>query len=671
MNETASYEKWIWTELVGFDNTSGDQGVSAYIDNLGFQPEAICLFVSSPDFILLHPKLAEDATLPKDCCTYAAHSFNDERKCQEWTGKQVRDLISNLHKHNVRVFVSVMTWYTHNKFHQEWVEDHKEMLAWENVGPEPSNNINPLKRLRDGSYFEDFFLNQLLDVMHYYGFDGWHAADGWGPAMNNIYDADFSDDMVEQFVRARGVCLPEKMMLPCAGPEHDERVACKDRADWIWRNLRRDWIEFYTDRWQSFFRKICSKLREEQKSVMVNSAMTRDPFEAIFRFGVDYKKLVDAGIDGFVVETGAAAQDLVSGDRIRHYDYLASFMLIRAYVPETKLVFLHVIQDHCENFNGLGHMPTAIEKEVIAISGLRHYNCNGEFVRSADGFLVCLGDSLLASEWSWLHSVWDTGFAGDSIEANGPTLVWSDSALYNQLEDFSKTRRWHLQKILFNLMQRGAQIQGTVNVNDVKKISGPVLIINPATFTAEELSKAFAKNNRQILAIGTMSEHMPKSDYSFEDSCGDYPLSCWMYGDCEGFEYTPGDDIEDELQKDVMDIVDAHFFINELEVRTVTEKFLEACVAAVGRMSGDIKLIEGQDYNKLLAYKQKDGSYRLYIKSDSHYYTKATIDMGREVISAKSVTAYPYAPIDIQGNILKDVAVPNKGIVILSVKTID
>ncbi len=663
-----SYEKWIWTELVGFDNISPDLGVGKYLDTLEFQPEAICLFVSAADFILKHPEVGKDGALPIDCCTYAAHSFNEDRKCQNWTQVQVRDLITELHRHGVGVYVSVMTWYGHNRFHEEWVEDHKEVLAWENVGHDVSNNINPLKRFKDGTYFEDFFLKQLIDVIHYYGFDGWHAADGWGCAMNNIYDADFSDDIIDQFLTATKISLPAEYSGLYAGPEHDDREANKARADYIWRNLRVEWIEFWVERWYSYFKKITDALHNEDKKVMVNSSLTRDPFEAIYRFGIDYKRLVDAGIDGFVVETGAAAQDLVSGDRNRHYDYTSTFMLIRAYAPDTKLIFLNVIQDHCENFDGLRHMPTAIEKEVLALSNLHYYDRNGKLQRSADGMLVCLGDSIEKHEWKWLHDLWELGFSGETKSANGPTLVWSDSALRKQLDDFNATRKWHTQKILHNLTQRGVPIQTTVNVKDVDKITGPLLLINPNTFTKEELRKVFKIKNRPIIVIGGKSSSLPDPDYYFEDAVRPTSLSCYVYGDYDLYEYEIIEGYEDELTMDVYNIVEAHFFINELATRTVSDAFLEACVAAILNISGSIKITEGQDCIKLLAMEQQNGNYRLLLKSDSHYYSKASIDMGKQVLSAKSVTRYPFAPITIEDTMLKNIAVPNKGAVILNVK---
>ena len=63
---TKNYELWIWTELVAFDHKKEDMGVKSYLDILGFTPHAICLFVSSPDFILLYSDEDYNSVLPKD-----------------------------------------------------------------------------------------------------------------------------------------------------------------------------------------------------------------------------------------------------------------------------------------------------------------------------------------------------------------------------------------------------------------------------------------------------------------------------------------------------------------------------------------------------------------------------------------------------------------------------
>lgn len=46
-----SCEKWVWVELLAFDNASPDYGVRGYIDNAGFVPGVVSFLMSSADFV--------------------------------------------------------------------------------------------------------------------------------------------------------------------------------------------------------------------------------------------------------------------------------------------------------------------------------------------------------------------------------------------------------------------------------------------------------------------------------------------------------------------------------------------------------------------------------------------------------------------------------------------
>ncbi len=81
------HERWIWTELIGFDNEQPDQGVGEYVDNAGFTPHGICLMLTSPDFVLSHEDVGEEITLAEDFCSRDGHEFNPHRERQAWTNR--------------------------------------------------------------------------------------------------------------------------------------------------------------------------------------------------------------------------------------------------------------------------------------------------------------------------------------------------------------------------------------------------------------------------------------------------------------------------------------------------------------------------------------------------------------------------------------------------------
>ena len=55
------YDKILWMELIGLDNRQSDMGIKAYVDNLGFVPDAVSIFMWSPDFVHFHDGLDADA----------------------------------------------------------------------------------------------------------------------------------------------------------------------------------------------------------------------------------------------------------------------------------------------------------------------------------------------------------------------------------------------------------------------------------------------------------------------------------------------------------------------------------------------------------------------------------------------------------------------------------
>ena len=47
-----SYQKWIWIELIGFDNTLPDYGVQNYLDRCKFIPDGASLLLTWTEFVL-------------------------------------------------------------------------------------------------------------------------------------------------------------------------------------------------------------------------------------------------------------------------------------------------------------------------------------------------------------------------------------------------------------------------------------------------------------------------------------------------------------------------------------------------------------------------------------------------------------------------------------------
>ncbi len=325
------YETWLWIELIGFDNTLPDFGVQAYLDNAGIVPDAASLFVFNPEFVHSHNGMAEDRVLPFDCSTYGGHPHGYDRDRQDWTKLQVKALVDELHRHGIEVFFSVMDIFAV----QEWVADHPEVLHVNRDG-QRMGSVCGWKRLSDGTWYEDFFARQVGRVLSDYGFDGFHQADGYCHPRLPLYDGDFSDDMIAQFVEATAVALPDGM----GDVSGDEPAVIGARAEWIWRNARREWIEFYCQRFARFCGKVADAVHAKGKRVILNNALTRDPFQARYRYGVDYALLKQAGVDGFIIEMVAPGVALGAEGGVEanpHYDFQAMLLTIKAHVGDMTL----------------------------------------------------------------------------------------------------------------------------------------------------------------------------------------------------------------------------------------------------------------------------------------------------------------------------------------------
>ncbi|MEW6359365.1 MAG: hypothetical protein AB1696_23720 [Planctomycetota bacterium] len=656
------HERWIWTELIAFDNTQSDLGVGEYLDAAGFVPTALCLLMTTPDFILSYQGISEEAALPPDYCARDGHEFNRQRQRQTWTNHQLRELIRRLRERGIEVYVTVFTRFYRDRFHHEWVSDHREVfMVFKSAGPAWA--INSLARLKDGTYYEDYFARQLVAVTRDYGFDGWHGADGYGPLNGPIYEVSFSDDMVGQFAEARDLDLPCFVIGECGG----DVEKLKARAEWIWRNVRRDWIEFYADRWAGFWRKMVAALHGAGKKAVINSAWGRAPFESLYRYGIDYRKIVDAGVDGIVVETVAAglAMDPRTADADRHYDFLSMLMLIKAHAPEAKLIFLHNTHDVVEQWDALRHQPTVLEREIYSLPNVYHTDATGRLKPCADGFLVCLGDAIARDEWAWLRENWRLAFHPLPSRSLGATLVWSDTAFRSQLDDFVRTRSWFPHRLLFHLMGRGALVGSTARIEALENVRGPILVLNPHIFPDEEAKRVFEYARGPIIAIGRKPNGLPPAGFEFEDVYPPDPLWCGVYGASATFDPKIEANGTEDLPADVMALSEPRGYWDHLPCRKVSDGFLDACIRVIQATCG-ISILTEADSVTLMVAEETAGRLRVAVKSKSPVYARPQVDMGKRIERVEVLSRFPAVRIEPEGSRFT-VKVPGKGIVVLAV----
>ena len=287
-----------------------------------------------------------------------------------------------------------------------------------------------IKRFADGSYYEDYLLKKLLETAEGYGFDGYQLADGISSLRSNMWYSDFSDDLLEQ----AGIGLPE---------------GAEDRSAWIWANRRREWRAFYRRRWSSFLDKLIRGLREKGLLVMVNSAWTRDPVEALVRYGVDYGTIARADATSLVVEDVSSDLAILSQNdnhgyrmsyearKMVHYNFLANLMCLRAYLPRTKLTPLFMIWDNQEQWDVLHHAPTAMQRAGAA--NFSNFLVTKEGLKTiTDGPHFCLGDSIRREEWEFIRCCIDNGYSEHPCETEGAAFLWSDERMEREAEELDR-----------------------------------------------------------------------------------------------------------------------------------------------------------------------------------------------------------------------------------------
>ena len=658
-----SHERWIWTELIAFDNEQPDLGVGQYLETTGFTPTAICILIGSPDFMLSHTDMETEVNLPAEFCSRDGHEFNQERSRQAWTNHQVRALNRELHKRGVESYLSVFTKYTRDPTHREWITDHLEVLQVH----KSSGFVwapNPLARLKDGTYFEEVFARKTVKTLQDYEFDGWHGADGWGPLSRPVHQVSFSDDMIDQFADMPGVALPDVVTQECVY----DVPKLEARAEFILRNRRAEWSAFYAQRWARFWTTMVTALHDAGKKATINSAWGRAPFEAYYRYGVDYQRIAATGVDAIIVETVAAglAMDPRMAGTDRHDDFLAMLMLMRACVPDTKLIFLHNVHDVVEEWDAIRHMPTVLEREIYALNNVFHTRPDGTLRPSADGFLACLGDGLTREEWGWLKQRWERALFPLPTRTLGATVVWSDAAYRAQTADFLATRTWDTHYLLFRLMEAGATVQGTINVNSLENHRGALLVPNAHLFPPEELARVMAYGGGPVVLVGRKINGLPEPALEFSDVYPPNELWCAVYnGTAPAVEIAA--DGEEIPLGDLSAIPGPEGFWDHMSYRKVSADFVTACATTLQSVSMPI-IVDKQDEDvDIMPVELADGTLRIAIKNRIAAYARPEIDMGRPIASAEVRSGFPSVAIRPKGGKF-DVRVPGRGITVVDVK---
>ena len=476
-------DRWYWVELSGFDNELPDYGVKSYLSR-NQSTTGVSLLFAHIDILF-----AKEEVLAPTACSYGGHEYNRERRRQEWTKTQLKGLVRELRSHGVKVFFSCFD-----------MTDTITDPAWLCYGRKgkPSRLVYVIKKLENGTV-GDVVIGRIRDVLEEYGFDGLQLGDGLSSNRPSIENGDFS----VPFCRQSGISIPEKLM----GEDVESYAA---RRAWILKHKRYEWICFLADAWADFYGKLFDAIK---KPIMFNIAWTRGPFEALYRYGLDYGRCALDRAFAVMIEENSATRAITSPEdegavefSLAHrdtfpYEYALMQQQIKLHTNGLQQISLMPISDTQEQWDALRHCPTELTRAIV-----KRYNNfvwkDGKFIPCCDAPHYCLSDGIPAEDWRWLAK--QESYRLPPVDlVEGFVGVYNPDALYRDVAQFCRKKHYFGAALQQELICAGLHVGAQVALADVSTFdrAKALLVTDLDTYTAAQKAE-FAKTKLPILAVG-------------------------------------------------------------------------------------------------------------------------------------------------------------------------
>ena len=633
----------IWMQMLGFDKNDADRGVSRFLGRTGFVPESVCALLFSPDFVHLHRGMDEEYTLFPDNCAYRAVLRNTERERQEWTNFELRELVAELKKQGIKYYAGLMGAYTKDMFHHEWLTDHSEIRACKTSG---RGDLMCLKRFKDGTYYEDFFAERLVQTLVDYDMAGVHLSDGFCPS-GQIFKGDYSTDMVEQFVEYAKITLPDEIAATLGD---DTKDAAKARQSYIWSEHRRGWIAFWEWRWTRFFKKVCDAVHAVGKEVWILGMYCSDPFETRYIYGFDTRAVMDAGVDCITANILPSSVYFEQPQFPYYFHRMhMDLPLLRAQVGEHKVLSMVSIHDASEEWSMIDHAPVRVERDVYTMTSFASLNAKGAR-QVADGVFICLGDGVERQKWDFIKKRLDIGFSTDTARPRSPLVVWSDTANENMIDEYISTRRTTPHKQSFEIFKAGTPFSGAVRSEFVSDTDTVLFVPNYDMLTQGE-QKALADYKYPWVATVPMGYELGdiKPQAVFADKYSDYPMKVFACG------LELGKEKRAEIEA-LLAVVDGkkggaadperfvHPPIEELPFAKLSDGFIRACALVLREA---VYAQTGLSCaHPMMVQELEGGIERIYFYNKyDNAYINVVVDSEYTVESAEIVSDFPVLPV--------------------------
>ncbi len=515
-----------WVDLIAFDVDQKEQSVQKFITNCNGRVHSIYVHIANTDFVAAYRGMnTEYALYPRDCSCFA-HS--EERSRQIWTNYDFKKLIAILHANNVEVYLTLTgNPSSGTECPTDFAKDHPYLKSFSTIDNCYAYGYNFAKRLKDGSFFEDHMAKKAREVMRDYGFDGLHISDIVTFPAVTIENGDYGDDLVEQFVIKSGITLPPQ--FPITNTTKKDRLA---RRHYIISNLRYEWSLFIAQRYGEFIKKLIGAVHAEGKKACLVNAWTSSPFEALYRFGIDYRQYCQAGADKYMFEDAIGvnltdwANDMFQQSELECKNWNWRLMekqgALKCCVSQIPVLNMTSLHDTNEQWDVIENAPNELRSD-IARRSIVFYWKNGKLIPSCEGSIFCLADNIDQHTWAKVHGMIDQFHIQSPMEAVGFTALY-DEDLYAELKEFISTRRHNAGYINYRFLTHNLPITARATPEELPASRGPLLITAEAIRT-EELKRYLEQTHRFMIVAGYNNPLHKKPSAVF--TCGEF--SVWIY----------------------------------------------------------------------------------------------------------------------------------------------
>lgn len=641
---------FIWMQLLGFDRDDPDRGANRYLKQTGFIPDGIFALLFHPDFVHLHQGMSDEYELSANICAYHGIPRNRERERQPWTNYNLRDLVQNLNKKGIGMYASIMGASTDNNHHREWINDHRELERHSRGGGRWGHCI--LKRFKDGSLYEDFFIEQLCITLTDYGLRGIHLADGFC-ANGNLYHGDYSTDLVTQFLDHICIELPDEIISTLG---NDTAEVEDYRGDWIWSNVRSQWIEFMCWRWEQFFVKLCSAVHEIGCEVTVLGMYCTDPFETKYCLGLDLARIMDVGVDYLTANIMAAgcyiANPWGSEENFFHR-YMAIAPTTAAHIKKGHLISMLGVQDATEEYDIMKHAPCIHERDIYTMMAYQLIDKFG-IRRALEGYMICLGDGIKREDWLSESEKMEVALSADVKQVISPVMLWSDTAYDKMLDEYIKTRRWTPFKHFYEMGKAGTMCGACITSDAISSYSGTLFVPNFDMLSPKEQQKIVEYKTGAVICTVTTGFDLCDYDIQptihFSDIFSDYSMVAFSFGmplsdnikEKINTLLTVNDDVPD-IAGNPSDLEDyTYTLVDTLPFAKVSAGFIDALALVLKESSGSA-ITCSMPY---LAFVLQNDAWRIYIFNNvEHQYRYADVSITVSVADVRIVSSFPVLPV--------------------------